>query len=216
MPRTALAAYVLFLLVAFVLRAVIQVRRTGPHRLRVAVRDGRRRRTLRRRSLFTAALLAAAAAPLLQLAGVVAPLAALDRPLVHAIGLAALGFGGIALTLWAQLGMGDSWRVGVDATERTALVTGGPFGVVRNPIFSADAARGRRARAPRRRTSSRSAPAIALLVAVEIQVRRVEEPYLETHAAASAYRRYAATVGRQCPALGRRADFVPALGHRMR
>lgn len=30
----------------------------------------------------------------------------------------------------------DSWRIGVDVTERTALVTSGPFGVVRNPIFT--------------------------------------------------------------------------------
>src|SRR6185369_14470472 len=176
MPRTALAAYVLFLLIAFVLRAVIQVRRTGRTGfVSPSAMVGAAERIVA--VLFTAVLFAAAAAPALQLAGIVAPLAVLDRPLVHAIGLA-LGFGGIALTLWAQLGMGDSWRVGVDATERTVLVTGGPFGMVRNPIFSAMllAVAGLALLTP---NVVALGAAIALLVAVEIQVRRVEEPYLE-------------------------------------
>jgi protein-S-isoprenylcysteine O-methyltransferase Ste14/protein-L-isoaspartate O-methyltransferase len=211
MPRTALAAYVLFLLIAFVLRAVIQVRRTGRTGfVSPSAMVGATERIVA--ALFTAVLVAAAAAPVLQLAGVVEPLAALDRPLVHAIGLA-LGGGGIALTLWAQLGMGDSWRVGVDTTERTALVTGGPFAIVRNPIFSAMllAVAGLALLTP---NVVALGAAIALLVAVEIQVRRVEEPYLErTHG--DAYRRYAGTVGRFVPGLGRRADFVPALGHRV-
>ncbi|MET9817324.1 MULTISPECIES: hypothetical protein [unclassified Streptomyces] len=38
--------------------------------------------------------------------------------------------------------MGASWRVGVDVGERTALITGGPFAYVRNPIFTAMAVTG--------------------------------------------------------------------------
>jgi protein-S-isoprenylcysteine O-methyltransferase Ste14 len=45
----------------------------------------------------------------------------------------ALGFW---LTVRAQLDMGESWRIGVDAGEVTALVTTGVFRNVRNPIFS--------------------------------------------------------------------------------
>ena len=44
---------------------------------------------------------------------------------------------GIGLAFFAQLAMGDSWRIGVDPEERTALVTSGPFRLVRNPIYSA-------------------------------------------------------------------------------
>jgi protein-S-isoprenylcysteine O-methyltransferase Ste14 len=38
---------------------------------------------------------------------------------------------------WLALAMGESWRVGVNETEHTELVTTGPFGLVRNPIFTA-------------------------------------------------------------------------------
>ncbi|MDQ3757610.1 MAG: isoprenylcysteine carboxylmethyltransferase family protein, partial [Actinomycetota bacterium] len=48
-----------------------------------------------------------------------------------------LAVGGIAATLYAQIAMGSSWRIGVDPRERTELVTSGPFGLVRNPIFAA-------------------------------------------------------------------------------
>src|SRR5438045_3775532 len=50
---------------------------------------------------------------------------------------AALAVSGIVATTWAQLAMGASWRIGVDETERTALVTGGPYRQVRNPIYTA-------------------------------------------------------------------------------
>jgi protein-S-isoprenylcysteine O-methyltransferase Ste14 len=44
---------------------------------------------------------------------------------------------GIVLTVWAQLEMGDSWRIGVDSEETTQLVRVRVFGLVRNPIYSA-------------------------------------------------------------------------------
>jgi protein-S-isoprenylcysteine O-methyltransferase Ste14/predicted nicotinamide N-methyase len=208
MPRTALAAYILFLLIAFGLRTAIQLRRTGRTGFvrPSAITGGTERIGA---GLFVVALFAAAAAPLLQLAALVAPIAILDRPVVHGLGLA-LGLGGIALTLWAQLGMGDSWRIGVDPGERTALVTRGPFRIVRNPIFSAMllAVAGLALLTP---NPVALVAAVALLVAVEIQVRGVEEPYLErTHGAA--YVRYVGAVGRFVPGVGRRSDFVPALG----
>lgn len=47
-----------------------------------------------------------------------------------------LAAAGVTGTLGAQLTMGDSWRVGVDPTERTGLITQGPFALARNPIFT--------------------------------------------------------------------------------
>ncbi len=38
-------------------------------------------------------------------------------------------------TLLAQAQMGNSWRIGIDADNRTPLVTQGIFGISRNPIF---------------------------------------------------------------------------------
>jgi hypothetical protein len=57
-------------------------------------------------------------APVLQLAGVLSPVAVLDHPAVGILGAIA-GVLGIAATLWAQESMGDSWRIGVDASETT-------------------------------------------------------------------------------------------------
>ena len=38
-------------------------------------------------------------------------------------------------TLWCYAAMGDAWRIGVSETETTALVSHGPFQVVRHPIY---------------------------------------------------------------------------------
>ncbi|MGQ1797409.1 methyltransferase family protein [Kocuria oceani] len=97
--------------------------------------------------------------------------------------------------------MGASWRVGVDASERTELVTTGAFAVVRNPIFTAMLTTlvGLTLLVP---TMVSAAALLCLLVAVELQVRLVEEPYLlRTHR--QAYTSYAAHVGRFVPGLGR-------------
>ena len=99
--------------------------------------------------------------------------------------------------------MGESWRIGVDEQERTELVTSGPFAVVRNPIFAAmlPASLGLALLVP---NASRSSGSAALVLALEIQVRLVEEPYLlRVHG--DAYRDYAARVGRFVPGLGRLA-----------
>jgi Phospholipid methyltransferase len=78
------------------------------------------------------------AAPLAELAGL-EPIGVLDRSPVRAAGVV-LVVVGIAVTLAAQLAMGASWRPDVDPAVRTALVTTGPFRLVRNPIFTATAA----------------------------------------------------------------------------
>ncbi len=110
-----------------------------------------------------------------------------------------LTLAGIASTYLAQVSMGDAWRIGVRAEERTRFVTGGPFAVVRNPIFSCMllTAVGLVVLIPNWLSV---ASFLGLLVAVELQVRLVEEPHLlRTHG--SRYREYAARVGRFVPGL---------------
>ncbi len=40
------------------------------------------------------------------------------------------------MMVWSQLTMGASWRVGLDRSETTGLITTGPFNRVRNPIYT--------------------------------------------------------------------------------
>lgn len=147
---------------------------------------------------FVAALLAVVLAP-------VADLAELPRLFDPPTPLAACGFAlfsvGLAITVLSQVHMGDSWRIGVDAGERTGLVHKGLFRVVRNPIFSAMwlTVAGVLLVVP---NVLSVLALVALTAALELQVRLVEEPYLlRTHG--DAYRRYAAAVGRFVPGLGR-------------
>ena len=46
-----------------------------------------------------------------------------------------IGACGIAVTLLSQIQMGDSWRIGVDQQETTALITHGIYAKSRNPIY---------------------------------------------------------------------------------
>jgi protein-S-isoprenylcysteine O-methyltransferase Ste14 len=100
--------------------------------------------------------------------------------------------------------MGASWRVGVDHAAKTDLVARGPFRWIRNPIYTwmTFAYAGLVLLAP---NGLASTAFVTLLIALEIQVRAVEEPHLlRTHG--DAYRRYAALTGRFVPGLGRFAD----------
>src|SRR5262249_20890865 len=83
---------------------------------------------------------------------------------------------------------------------RTALVAGGPFLWVRNPIYSSMllAALGLALAAP---NVLSVLALLALLVALELQVRLVEEPYL-TRAHGRSYRDYASRTGRFVPGGG--------------
>ena len=134
------------------------------------------------------------------------PIGALDTSAVHVAGV----------VLFARRagrharrpgGEGASWRVGVDPGERTALVTDGPFALVRNPVFAAllPAAAGLALMVP---SPIALAALAALVVAVELQVRVVEEPHL-LRAHGPAYRAYAARVGRFAPGVGRLQPLRP-------
>ncbi len=110
--------------------------------------------------------------------------------------LLALGF---VLVPVAQAAMGASWRIGIDAVP-TALVTTGPFRVVRNPIFTAMLAMlaGMVLVTPSAWTVMGGIGA-GLLIGV--QTRLEEEHLSRLHGAA--YRAYASRVGRFLPGVGR-------------
>ncbi|MFI0467670.1 hypothetical protein ACH347_26635 [Saccharopolyspora sp. 5N102] len=121
--------YLLGLVVTFGIRTWLQVRRTGDSGFRrPAARIGSA--TWWGTVLFAAALVLGTAAPALAVAGILEPLTILRDPVIELLGLvvAVAGFLGV---IAAQTGMGSSWRVGVDDTERTALVTSGAFSLVR-------------------------------------------------------------------------------------
>jgi protein-S-isoprenylcysteine O-methyltransferase Ste14 len=150
--------------------------------------------------LLVLATVLCVAGPLLQLSGSVSPVQALEGDLTEILGvlLAAAGIGG---TVIAQFAMGESWRIGVDPSERTNLVTQGPFSVVRNPIYTAmiPAFVGVALLAPNPVTI---AGAILLILSLELQTRLVEEPYLST-VHGERYALYATRVGRFLPGVGR-------------
>lgn len=150
--------------------------------------------------LFAVALVLGALAPLLDLAGILGPIDALNTEAVHAAG-GGLFFGGLISTVLAQAAMGDSWRIGVDHAEQTELVTDGPFSYVRNPVFAGmiPAGVGIALLVP----SVVAILAVSMLVvALEIQTRAVEEPYL-LKAHGERYATYAGRVGRFFPRVGR-------------
>jgi protein-S-isoprenylcysteine O-methyltransferase Ste14 len=198
MAWLALALYVIWLLLGFAMRAAVQRRSTGDTGVRgFGGAPG------------TAAWWASLLLAVSHVGGILGPIAALlglrpvpwlDRPWIQLTGLVVAVIG-IGLSVVAQLAMGASWRIGVRGDERTTLVTEGPFGLVRNPIFSAVGLTGM--------GFALLVPNVVawlllagLVVALELQVRLIEEPYL-SRAHGVEYRAYASTVGRFVPLVGR-------------
>jgi protein-S-isoprenylcysteine O-methyltransferase Ste14 len=195
MATMTLVMYGAWLFAAFGVRTVVQWWRTGDTGWRgVSGRFGSPEWFAG--VLFVVALVVGALGPILVLAG--------NRPiavpsLLQGIG-SLLAVVGISLTIAAQLSMRDSWRIGVDASERTELRTSGMFRLVRNPIFTAMAitASGMLLMVP---TGVSLVGLVALIVALHLQVRVVEEPYLlRTHG--ESYESYRSTAGRFLPRIG--------------
>ncbi len=202
MPEVALVGYSLFLALAFGLRAVIHYRDTGTTGF-VGLSGRPGSVEWLGGALFGAAVVGGVAAPAAEILGLVRPWAVGPTAAVHAGGVALFAIG-LAGTLWAQLAMGTSWRIGVDRAVKTDLVSHGPFRWIRNPIFTwmTFASAGLVLLAP---NWLAVASFVALLLALEIHVRAVEEPFLlRTHG--EAYRRYAAATGRFVPGIGRLCD----------
>jgi protein-S-isoprenylcysteine O-methyltransferase Ste14 len=148
---------------------------------------------------FVIAMVVAGLGPLLQFFTVVAPVHLRTAPWLPVAG-AGVATVGIALTVWAQLDMGDSWRIGVDSEETTQLVHSGAFGLVRNPIYSAMLIFefGIALLATNLVTM---AGLLLALGSLELQVRCVEEPYLLAKQG-ERYREYTTRVGRFVPGVG--------------
>ena len=194
MSAVALVLYLVGLLVLFGVRTWLHMRRTGTSGISGPPGSLRWWAGV----LFVLALVLEVLALALAVTGSV-PAPELP-PAVAAAGLvlALTGFLGV---LAAQTGMGASWRIGVRETERTDLVTGGLFAVVRNPIFTLMVL-GQGGFVLMVPTAPSLAALACLVAAVELQVRLIEEPYLlRVHG--SAYRGYAAATGRFVPGLGR-------------
>jgi protein-S-isoprenylcysteine O-methyltransferase Ste14 len=199
MAAVALSLYAVYLTLAFGVRTLIQVRRTGSTGFHgIGGRPGSPEWIAG--VGFVVALVVGVAAPVLALLGVVEPIDSLDTTAAYVAGIVLAGLG-IAATLYAQVAMGTSWRIGVDPAERTALVTSGPFGLVRNPIFAAmlPTALGLALLVP---SWIALAGLVGLWLALQLQVRVVEEPYL-LRAHEPGYAAYAARVGRFMPGVGR-------------
>src|SRR6476620_2802915 len=145
------------------------------------------------------ALVAGVTAPLLQLTDTVAPLPVLQAAWLQAAGVG-LGVFGIAATVYAQVYMGESWRIGVDPNETTTLMRSGVFGWVRNPIFTAMLVFGAGLALVTPNVVALGG-FVLLLLSIELQVRVVEEPYLAA-VHGDAYHAYLAAVGRFVPGIG--------------
>lgn len=196
----AVALSVVFFAVAFVLRSIVQWKRTGDAGFRLArSADGLPKLAS---LLMVVGFLMMFAALLLDLGGQLEPIASLDHSVLHVSGVTLMAFA-LLVTVKAQFDLRESWRIGVDPEEHTDLVTDAAFSVVRNPIFTGMLLFGVGAAAvvPNWLTLAGAAVVVAGL---ELQVRGVEEPYLlRTHG--EAYRSYARRVGRFFPGVGRYA-----------
>lgn len=197
MAMTALILYIVWASLAFGWRTIEQRRRTGDSGLRLHAQPNTPQWWAK--IGFGVAILVGFAAPIAAVAGL-PNINALDTTWLHTAGIAVTLIG-IVLTVAAQSSMGESWRIGVDADERTELVTDGAFRLVRNPIFTAMliTATGLAMIIP---NVISILGLVALVVALEVQVRLVEEPYLRTVQGAE-YRAYAQSAGRFAPGIGR-------------
>lgn len=191
MQAVVVVSWLVYVAVAFVLRTWLQIRSTGSSGL-----VGVRRDASGVERVAGAALVGAFG---LALVGPFIGRPWLVGPVWPVIGLGLVVTGTIA-TLGAQLAMKTSWRIGVDPTARTALVTDGPYRLVRNPIFTAMIFVGL-GLALMYATPAASIAPILLIVGLELQVRLVEEPYLR-RIHGEDYLEWARRTGRFVPGLG--------------
>ncbi len=206
MPKITLVLWLSYLAISLGLRLLIQLRTTGKSGFALA------------RSVNPLEIKASALFVSSMFAGLASPILALTlperQPLWHVMELpltvTVLGgvsyVCGVVLAFTSQLTLGRSWRIGVDTSERTELIERGAFGIVRNPIFSALQLTAM-SLAVLCSTPLAWLACAAQLVALELQVRGVEEPHLE-RVHGEAYLDYMARVGRFVPRLGLRARAV--------
>jgi protein-S-isoprenylcysteine O-methyltransferase Ste14 len=202
MPATAagdmaVVLFAVFGVLGFGWRSWLQYRRTGSTGLR-GIKTGGLLEYLAGAG-FVVALIVSVSAAILQEIAVVEPVRVLSVVWIQTVGIV-IATAGIAATVYSQLEMGDSWRIGVDERETTTLVHTGVFARIRNPIYTAMFTFGIGITLVTPNLVA-CAGLILLVASIQLQVRRVEEPYLlRTHG--DAYRAYAAQVGRFIPGVG--------------
>lgn len=194
----ALALQIVFLGLAFGLRAYLHARKTGSPGFRLGAR--RTRAEAIGAGGIAVAGLGSLIVTILAFTDTLGSFRVLDYIWLQWVGATIAGLG-LIIVLAAQSNMGRSWRIGVDQSEMTDLVTGGLFGLVRNPIFLGMLLfwAGMALLAPN--AISIASFAVAL-ISIEMQVRLVEEPYL-TRTHGDAYLAYASRTGRLLPGIGR-------------
>jgi protein-S-isoprenylcysteine O-methyltransferase Ste14 len=200
MPQLAIVLLVVFLVLTLFLRVAVALRQTGSTGL-IGLREGAGALEVASGVVFVAGNLVGGASPVLVLTDVIDPIGSLDTGAMHAIGVV-LAAGGIAVVFAAQMGMGSSWRIGVSDQQDTDLITGGLFTLSRNPIYAGMFITwtGFFLMVP---TLPAIIGALLVFVALEGQVRLVEEPFMRKHH--SAYADYERRVGRFAPGIGRRS-----------
>ena len=192
----ALTLYLVFLVFAVGGRIALHYLATGDHGIRTVKRTASNTAKLTSILLFTS-FVATFVLSFLDATGAIRPQVDLGES-ANTIG-AAISLGGIALMILSQYQMGTAWRFGVDQAERTDLVTGGLYALVRNPIYTGVFlfCTGLLVLLPQ----------ILMLIflatawlSIELQVRFVEEPHLRGLHGAD-YEKYAEQTGRYFPRL---------------
>jgi protein-S-isoprenylcysteine O-methyltransferase Ste14 len=193
---TAIAGLALYAAVTVGWRMWLQHRRTGDAGFRAVSGNAIDRASS---LLITLAAVAITLAPVAMLSGKLHAVSLMTQRPIQFLGIA-LFVAAFVLTVRAQLDMGNAWRIGVDRSEDTSLVTTGTFQLVRNPIFSGVflAFLGVALMVP---NGLALAALVLLLVGLELHVRLVEEPYLQ-RVHGDRYRQYASRVGRFIPKIG--------------
>jgi len=199
MAKLAAVMLVVFVVLTLFVRVAIQLRRTGGTGL-IGLRKGAGPLEWLSGFLFLGGMTMAVVSLQLVLKDTLDPIDALDVNALHVPGIILATVGGLSV-FGAQLGMGASWRIGVSEDQGTDLVTGGWFSFCRNPIYAAMIV-GWTGFALMVPTWLAFGAVVVIALGLELQVRVVEEPYLErTHG--DEYGRYASRVGRFVPGVGR-------------
>jgi protein-S-isoprenylcysteine O-methyltransferase Ste14 len=193
-----LALVVAWLVVVAVVRGAVHRQRTGTPGIQFRDPPGSPQWWSRLISVLAVGL--AFAAPLADIAGLLDPIAPLDASGIRIAGVVLVAAGTV-LSVVSQQAMGDAWRGDVDPGATTTLVTVGPFRFVRNPTLAGTLLTGAGLALVTPNVLSLLMLG-AMVVAVEIQVRLVEEPYLRA-TLGDAYLGYASRTGRFVPGLGR-------------
>ena len=195
----AFIAYTVLLSITIVGRILLQYRLTNDHGVRVASTESS---ILPRLSgiLFIGSFVVILYLTYLEARGRLTP--TIDLGLLGILIGSFLCLIGTAVTAISQYQMGKAWRIGVNESERTELITHGWYAYVRNPIYSGlmTFALGLLAFIPH--------PYMLLgliigYLSIELLVRYVEEPYLiRLHGAT--YEAYCRGTNRYFPSIFRK------------